>query len=153
AVVELPDGHVWAEDGRLRPMGEVWTRFGRLLERIPTKGPDVSFARFLAQRRVPAPTREMARLFVEGYFAAHVDRVSAQSIASPRRVEGRALGGRRGPRRPGTGRPARCGAEAGGEPRLQARAPLPRGLLGRSRVLPPARGARAGRAEPDRLHP
>jgi len=82
AVVELPDGHVWAEDGRLRPMGEVWTRFGRLLERIPTKGPDVSFARFLAQRRVPAPTREMARLFVEGYFAAHVDRVSAQSIAS-----------------------------------------------------------------------
>ena len=82
AVVELPDEHVWAEDGRLRPMGEVWTRFSKLLERIPTKGPDISFARFLAQRRVPAPTREMARLFVEGYFAAHVDRVSAQSIAS-----------------------------------------------------------------------
>ncbi|HEY2946525.1 MAG TPA: NAD(P)/FAD-dependent oxidoreductase [Vicinamibacteria bacterium] len=82
AVVELPDEHVWAEDGRLRPMGEVWTRFGKLLERIPTTGPDTSFERFLARRRVPAPTREMARLFVEGYFAAHVDRVSAQSIAS-----------------------------------------------------------------------
>lgn len=82
AVVELPDGHVWAEKGRLRPMGEVWTRFAALMERIPAKGPDMSFARFLAQRRVPAPTREMARLFVEGYFAAHVDRVSAQSLVT-----------------------------------------------------------------------
>jgi monoamine oxidase len=82
AVVELPDEHVWAEDGRLRPMGEVWTRFGKLRERIPTKGPDISFELFMAHRRVPAPTREMARLFVEGYFAAHVDRVSAQSMAS-----------------------------------------------------------------------
>jgi monoamine oxidase len=81
-VVELPDEHVWAEDGRLRPMGEAWMRFGKLLERIPTRGPDMSFERFLARRRVPAPTREMARLFVEGYFAAHVDRVSAQSTAS-----------------------------------------------------------------------
>jgi len=82
AVVELPDGHVWAEEGRLRPMGEVWTRFGALMKRIPTKGPDMSFGQFLARRRVSPPTREMARLFVEGYFAAHVDRVSAQSVAS-----------------------------------------------------------------------
>src|SRR5437867_608834 len=81
-VVELPDGHVWAEDGRLRPMGEVWSRLGELLERIPDRGADLSFARFLAQRRVPAPTRTMARLFVEGYYAAHLDRVSAQSLAS-----------------------------------------------------------------------
>jgi monoamine oxidase len=63
-------------------MGEVWTRFGQLLQRIPTKGPDISFEHFLARRRVPASTREMARLFVEGYFAAHVDRVSARSTAS-----------------------------------------------------------------------
>lgn len=81
-VVELPDEHVWAEGGRLRPMGEVWTRFGALLGRIPAKGPDMSFEHFLARRRVPAPAREIARLFVEGYFAAHVDRVSAQSVAS-----------------------------------------------------------------------
>ena len=82
AVVELPDEHVWAEDGRLRPMGDVWTRFGALLERVPPKGPDLSFARFLAQRRVPASTRQMARLFVEGYFAADADRISARSVAS-----------------------------------------------------------------------
>jgi monoamine oxidase len=82
SVVELPDQHVWAEDGRLRPMGDVWTRFGALLKRIPTRGPDLSFERFLAQRRIPAPLREMACLFAEGYFAAHVDRLSAQSAAS-----------------------------------------------------------------------
>jgi monoamine oxidase len=81
-VVELPDEHVWAERGRLRPMGEVWTRFAALLERIPTRRADVSFERFLTQRRVPAPTRAMARLFAEGYFGAHVDRLSAQSVAS-----------------------------------------------------------------------
>jgi len=81
-VVELPDEHVWAERGRLRPMGEVWTRFGSLLERIPSRGADVSFERFLAQRRVPGPLRAMARLFAEGYFAAHVDRLSAQSVAT-----------------------------------------------------------------------
>ena len=63
-------------------MGEVWSRFGRLLERIPSKGADTSFARFLAGRRVGEPTRTMARLFVEGYYAAHVDRVSARSLAS-----------------------------------------------------------------------
>jgi monoamine oxidase len=82
AVVELPDEHVWAHRGRVHAMGEVWTRFGALLERIPTRGADVSFARFLAQRRVPGPTRSMARLFVEGYYGADVERVSAQSLAS-----------------------------------------------------------------------
>lgn len=81
AVVDLPDQHVWVEGGRLRPMGQVWTRFGALLESIPKRGPDVSFERFLVRRRVARPLRDMARLFAEGYFAAHVDRLSAQSVA------------------------------------------------------------------------
>lgn len=82
AVVEVPDEHVWAERGRLRPMGDVWARLGRLLGRIDTRGPDVSFASFLARRRAPASTRAMGRLFVEGYFAADLDRISAHSLAS-----------------------------------------------------------------------
>ena len=82
AVVEMSDEHVWAERGRLRPMGDVWARLGRILGRIDTRTRDVSFATFLARRRVPAPTRTMGRLFIEGYYAADLDRISAHSLAS-----------------------------------------------------------------------
>jgi monoamine oxidase len=82
AVVELPDAHVWAERGRIRPMGEVWTRLGKALRKIDTRTADVSLARFLARHRVPGPQRALARVFIEGYYAAHVDRVSAHSLAS-----------------------------------------------------------------------
>ena len=82
AVVEMNDEHAWAEDGRLRPIGDVWARLGRILGRIDTRTRDVSFATFLSRRRVPAPTRTMGRLFVEGYYAGHLDRISAHSLAS-----------------------------------------------------------------------
>jgi monoamine oxidase len=82
AVVELPDEHVWVEDGRIRPMGEVWSRLGKVLRKIDTRAADVSLERFLARHRVPGPTRTLARQFVEGYYAAYVDRVSAHSLAS-----------------------------------------------------------------------
>jgi monoamine oxidase len=81
AIVELPDEHLWAEGGRLRSMGEVWSRLERVLKRIRPRGKDVSFEEFLARQRLPGSAREVARLFVEGYYAAHVDRVSARSLA------------------------------------------------------------------------
>ena len=62
-------------------MGEVWSQLTRVLKRISSRGQDVSFAEFLARQRVPATARAVAKLFVEGYYAAHVDRVSAQSLA------------------------------------------------------------------------
>ena len=82
AVVELPDEHVWVDDGRIRPMGEVWTQLGKVLRKIDIRGADVSFERFLARHRVPRPMRAVARQFVEGYYAAHLDRISAHSLGS-----------------------------------------------------------------------
>ena len=41
-------------------------------------------------RRIPAPRASARRIFVEGYHAAHLDRVSAQSLASARGGHGRA---------------------------------------------------------------
>lgn len=41
---------------------------------------DVSFDRFLARRRVPAKTKELARMMVQGFDAADPRRVSAKSI-------------------------------------------------------------------------
>jgi monoamine oxidase len=49
--------------------------------RIPRHGPDRSFADFLARQRVPRREAELARMFVEGYHAAPVDRMSAQALA------------------------------------------------------------------------
>ena len=63
-------------------MGEVWSRLGKVLGRIDTRGADVSLRHFLARHRVPGSTRALARLFVEGYYAAHVDRVSGHALAS-----------------------------------------------------------------------
>jgi monoamine oxidase len=81
AVVELPDEHLWADGGRLRSMGEVWSRLARVMKRIPTRGKDVSFEEFLARQRLPSSARAVARLFVEGYYAAHLERVSARSLS------------------------------------------------------------------------
>jgi monoamine oxidase len=81
-VVELPDEHVWVQRGRIRPTGEVWTQLGKALRRIDTRRADVSLQTFLARHKVPGPARALARLFVEGYYAAHVDRISAHSLAS-----------------------------------------------------------------------
>jgi monoamine oxidase len=82
-VIDLPDRHHWSHGGRLRPAGDTWAALGRVLGRIPTRGPDRSFAEFLARARyLRASDRRQARLFVEGYFAAHLERVSARSLAT-----------------------------------------------------------------------
>jgi monoamine oxidase len=81
AVEDLPDRHAWVRDGRCRSFPRFWERFDALRRRIPEKGPDRSFADFLARQRIPRREAEMARMFVEGYHAAPVDRMSAQSLA------------------------------------------------------------------------
>jgi monoamine oxidase len=81
AVVELSDEHAWAERGRIRPMGDVWFRLAKALSRVGERGPDVPLAVSLSRSRMPGPTRALARFFVEGYHAAHTDRISARSLA------------------------------------------------------------------------
>lgn len=81
AVETLPDRHVWAKDGRLRPMGDTWSRFDQVRKRISKRGGDVSVAEFLARHALPRPAREAARMMVEGYHAAPVERMSAQALA------------------------------------------------------------------------
>jgi monoamine oxidase len=82
AVVEMSDEHAWAERGRVRPMGDVWFRLAKAMSRVGERGPDVSLAVSLARSRMPGATRDLARFFVEGYHAAHTDRISSRSLAS-----------------------------------------------------------------------
>lgn len=60
-----------------------WTRIARLRAKIPDRKRDVSFAEFLrSQRGLDPQLRELALNFVEGYHAAHADRISAATLRS-----------------------------------------------------------------------
>ncbi|HEY6140000.1 MAG TPA: NAD(P)/FAD-dependent oxidoreductase [Thermoanaerobaculia bacterium] len=74
----LPDRHEW--NGRERP--DFWKRLERILGRAAKTPHDVSFAEFLARSRVTASDRKLAAMFVEGYHAADLEKVSSHSLSS-----------------------------------------------------------------------
>ena len=79
---ELPDNHWWSRDGKWSLVDDFWEKIDRVRARIP-KGRDTSFDAFLrSQRRLDPRLREMAFTFVEGYHAAHADRISALALRS-----------------------------------------------------------------------
>src|SRR4029453_17546580 len=69
AVETLPDRHVWAKEGRLRPMGDTWSRFDAVRKRIPKRGQDMSVAEFLARHDLPSSSKTLPRLMGGGYHA------------------------------------------------------------------------------------
>jgi monoamine oxidase len=81
-IVEVPDVHVWAAGGRLRAMREPWARLLRVRRRFASLREDAVVADALKRLRVPASERRLARLFVEGYYAAPIDRASAKWLAA-----------------------------------------------------------------------
>lgn len=80
---ELPDTHWWLSRGRRWELVEGFLdQIDALKSRIPAS-PDRSFADFLkSQKKLSRRLREMAVGFVEGYHAAHIDRISALSLRS-----------------------------------------------------------------------
>src|SRR6267378_3407642 len=74
AVVELPDTHELATAGRFRPMGDYWDLVDRMNQ-------DFAVSEYLDSARVPASRRGMLLDFLQGFYAAHPDRLSAQSLA------------------------------------------------------------------------
>jgi monoamine oxidase len=95
------EGDDWeAENGRLRRGESQWGHVDRLFQKIDSSGPDLSFADFLARRpggKSLARARQDARWFVQGFHAADVEQISAQSLAgsdsSQARNSGRVLEG------------------------------------------------------------
>lgn len=82
-VAELPDNHWWSRGGRWASLGDFWGTIDRVRSKIASRRRDVSFADFLKSRRDLTPRqRELARNFVEGYHAAHADRISAAALRS-----------------------------------------------------------------------
>jgi monoamine oxidase len=81
AVAELPDRHVWNRNGQHEELPNFWERIERVTAKIPALRTDVSFAEFLRRRKDLDPrTRALAQTFVEGYHAAHLERMSTKAL-------------------------------------------------------------------------
>jgi monoamine oxidase len=85
AVLELPGTHELAAGGRFKPMGGFWELVDGmnhdLARRLASRGKDFPVSEYLDSARVPLARRGLLRDFVQGFYAAHPDRLSAQSLA------------------------------------------------------------------------
>jgi len=86
AVLELPDSHEIVTAGRFKPMGDFWEIVDRmnhdLARRVASRGKDFPVSEYLESASVPASRRGILRDFVQGFYAAHPERLSAQSLAA-----------------------------------------------------------------------
>ncbi len=83
--LDLAGEHWRAENGRILPHQDLWSKIDRVLRLIDPDKPDESFADFLARRpggRSRARDRKAALYFVEGFNAADARRLSAKSMAA-----------------------------------------------------------------------
>jgi monoamine oxidase len=74
----LPDLHRW--NGRERP--DFWKRIERILARATKTPRDVPLAEFLSKARLAPSDRKLVEMFVEGYHAADLEKVSSHSLTS-----------------------------------------------------------------------
>ena len=94
AVLELPGLHDLAAAGRFKAMDGFWELVDRmnkdLARRLVRRGRDFPVSEYLDSRSVPPARRGMLRDFLQGFYAAHPDRLSAESLAVEARGEGNA---------------------------------------------------------------
>lgn len=85
-LAELPDHHYRSRAGKLLPLGDSWgtiQAMQRKIHRDLTRNGnrDLSFAEYLQRAKLGGDVRDLMIDFVEGYHAAHVERVSARFLA------------------------------------------------------------------------
>ena len=85
AVLELPDTHELAAGGAFKTLDGFWELVDRmnhdLARRVARLGRDFPVSEYLDSPGVPPARRGMLRDFLQGFYAAHPDRLSAQSLA------------------------------------------------------------------------
>src|SRR6185369_6010520 len=75
------DGDSWcSNDGKLKVCPDIEERQEKIFKRIPKSGPDQSFLEFLNGQKIDKDIREQVLNYVEGFEAAHTERISARSL-------------------------------------------------------------------------
>jgi monoamine oxidase len=79
-VIDVAARNQLFEDNKLRPI-DIWDNVGDIMNRINPHAPDRSFRDFLDQQQpLDARSRQLATGFVEGFNAAHIDRIGAHAL-------------------------------------------------------------------------
>jgi monoamine oxidase len=76
---DVPARNQLFENGKLEPV-KIWETVGEVMNRINPQEPDGSFEDFLERDDADERTRRMATAFVEGFDAAHPERISAHAL-------------------------------------------------------------------------
>jgi monoamine oxidase len=76
---DVPDRNQVLENGRQRTIA-LWEHMAGIIHRIHPHAHDRSFREFLDTQKVDAWSRRVALRFVEGFHAAHPDRISAHAL-------------------------------------------------------------------------
>jgi monoamine oxidase len=84
-LAELPEEHYRSRAGKLAPLGDFWGTIQTVQRGIHRDmrrngKRDFSFAAYLEHAKLGADVRELVVDFVEGYHAAHIERVSARFL-------------------------------------------------------------------------
>jgi len=80
----VPNRHWHLHDGVLTKSGEFWSKVEDVMDEMSSyKGPDQNFAEFLDRYKRKAQVEDIesiATLYVEGFHAAHADRISVHGL-------------------------------------------------------------------------
>jgi monoamine oxidase len=84
-VLELPDLHESVSGGRFRTRHDFWDVMEgmnkELARRVTRRGHDFAVSEYLEDNSVPTSHRALLRDFVQGFYAAYPERLSAASLA------------------------------------------------------------------------
>ena len=91
-VVELPDTRELAAAGHFSDLGDLWVDVQRmnreLARRVAKRGKDFPVSEYLDSARLPPLRLRLLTAFVEGFYAAHPERLSAQSLGEEAASDG-----------------------------------------------------------------
>jgi monoamine oxidase len=91
-VVELPDRHEIVTAGHFAEMGDFWGTVGQmnkdLARRVAKRGKDFPVSEYLETARLPPLRRKMLKGFIEGFYAALPERLSAKSLGQEAASDG-----------------------------------------------------------------
>jgi len=76
---DVPTTNRLFERGKLKPV-EIWGKVGEIMNQINPRKPDCSFKEFIAKQKINDHTRRLMTMFVEGFDAAHTERIGVHGL-------------------------------------------------------------------------